>query len=125
MSFLLDTDHLSAHLKRPSGLAHRFIQYSGRLYTSTIVLAELYTWAYRRPDPAAALASIVKMLLHEVSLIAYDEDCAREFGRVRAELLSKGMDAPSLDMLIGSVALVYDLTVATALRIDSQPIGSK
>jgi hypothetical protein len=29
MSFLLDTDHLSAHLRRPSGLAHRFFQYFG------------------------------------------------------------------------------------------------
>lgn len=43
MSFLLDTDHLSAHLRRPSGLAHRFFQYSGRLYTSSIALAELHT----------------------------------------------------------------------------------
>jgi predicted nucleic acid-binding protein len=50
MSFLLDTDHLSAHLRRPSGLAHRFFQYSGRLYTPTIALAELYVWAYRRPN---------------------------------------------------------------------------
>jgi tRNA(fMet)-specific endonuclease VapC len=48
MSFLLDTDHLSAHLRRPTGLAHRFIQHSGRLYTVSIALAELYVWAYRR-----------------------------------------------------------------------------
>jgi hypothetical protein len=41
MSFLLNTDHLSAHLWRPSGLAHRFFQYSGRLYTSSVALAEL------------------------------------------------------------------------------------
>lgn len=47
MSFLLDTDHLSAHLRRPAGLAHRFIQHSGRLYTSTVALAELQE--YSRP----------------------------------------------------------------------------
>ena len=35
MSDLLDTNICSAHLKRPGGLAHRMIQYSGRLYTST------------------------------------------------------------------------------------------
>jgi len=58
MSFLLDTDHLSAHLRRPSGLAHRFFQYSGRLNTPSIALAELYVWAYRRPDPTAALVAI-------------------------------------------------------------------
>jgi hypothetical protein len=32
MSFLLDTNVVSAYLKRPRGLTHRFIQYSGRLY---------------------------------------------------------------------------------------------
>lgn len=58
MSFLLDTDHLSAHLRRPSGLMHRFVQHSGRLYTTGIALAELYVWAYRRPDPSKALASV-------------------------------------------------------------------
>jgi len=42
MSFLLDTNILSAHFRRPSGLAHRFFQYSGRLYTSSIALAELF-----------------------------------------------------------------------------------
>src|SRR5712692_5331686 len=85
MSFLLATDHLSTHLRRPSGLAHRFLQYSGRLYTPSIALAEVYVWAYRRPDPVAALESIDKMLFHEVSVVGYDNDCAKEFGRVRAE----------------------------------------
>jgi tRNA(fMet)-specific endonuclease VapC len=41
MSFLLDTNILSAQLRRPAGLAHRFFQHSGRLYTSSVVLAEL------------------------------------------------------------------------------------
>ena len=47
--FLLDTNIVSAHLRRPSGLAHRFFQYSGRLYTSSVALAELFVWAYNRP----------------------------------------------------------------------------
>ena len=42
MTHLLDTNILSAHLRRPSGLQHRFVQHAGRLYTSTIALAELY-----------------------------------------------------------------------------------
>src|SRR5687768_17053607 len=46
MSFLLDTNICSAHMRRPGGLAHRFIQHSGRLWTSTLVLAELYAGAY-------------------------------------------------------------------------------
>ncbi len=51
MSFLLDTNILSAHLRRPAGLAHRFFQHSGRLYTSGVSLAELYDWVNGRRDP--------------------------------------------------------------------------
>ena len=42
MSFLLDTNIVSFHLKHPRGLMHRFVQYSGRLYISSVALAELY-----------------------------------------------------------------------------------
>ena len=122
MSFLLDTDHLSAHLRRPAGLVHRFIQYSGRLYTSTIALAELHVWAYQRPEPAPALAAIGKMLFHEVSVVDYEHDAATEFGRVRVELRRLGIEVPSLDLLIASVALVYDLTLVTHNTADFENI---
>ena len=113
MSFLLDTNHLSAHLRRPSGLAHRFFQHSGRLYTPSIALAELYVWAYRRPDSTEALASIRTMLFHEVSVVDYSNDCANEFGRIRVELRRQGMEVPTVDLMIASVAIVFDLTLVT------------
>jgi predicted nucleic acid-binding protein len=47
MSFLLDTDICSAHMRRPSKLAHRFIQHGGGLAISTIVLAERYAGGYK------------------------------------------------------------------------------
>ena len=36
MSFLLDSDICSAHLRRPGSLFHRFVQHTGRLWISTI-----------------------------------------------------------------------------------------
>jgi tRNA(fMet)-specific endonuclease VapC len=113
MSYLLDTNILSAHLRRPSGLQHRFVQHAGRLYTSSVALAELYDWALRRPDPVAALAAVEKMLLHEVATIEFDNDCAKECGRLRGELRRQGIGVAALDVLIASVALLYDLTVVT------------
>ena len=62
MSFLLDTNILSAHLRRPAGLAHRFFQHSGRLYTSGVSLAELYDWVNGRRDPDPLRASVQKLL---------------------------------------------------------------
>ncbi len=122
MSFLLDTNILSAHLRRPSGLAHRFFQHSGRLYTSTVALAELFVWAYNRPDPTKVLTAIDELLFQDVSLLEYDRDCANEFGTVRIQLRRSGIEVPSLDLLIASVALVYDLTLVTHNTADFQNI---
>ena len=122
MSFLLDTNILSAHLRRPSGLAHRFFQHSGRLYTSSVVLAELFVWAYKRPDPTKVLDAIDELLFEEVTLLEYDRDRADEFGQVRIQLRRIGIEPPSVDLLIASVALVYDLTLVTHNTADFQNI---
>src|SRR5580658_8093639 len=99
MSFLLDTNILSAHLRRPAGLAHRFFQYSGRLYTSSVALAELFVWAHNRPDPTKFLNAIDELLLHEVAALDYDRDCANEFGRIRIQLRRSGIEVPTVDLL--------------------------
>ena len=76
MSFLLDTNICSAHLRRPSGLAHRFMQHAGRLFLPTVALGELYAWAFKRPDPAPLLRLIDDQLLKDVDILDYDSACA-------------------------------------------------
>ncbi len=122
MSFLLDTDHCSAHLKRPSGLMHRFVQYSGRLYIATIVLGELYTWAYHRQNPDSVILRVENDLLPDVTVIPFDTDCAKEFGRVRGQLLQSGISVSRVDLMIASVALVHDLALATHNTADYRNI---
>jgi len=122
MSFLLDTNILSAHLRRPAGLAHRFFQYSGRLYTPSVALAELFVWAHNRPDPTMVLIAIDELLFQEVNLLDFDRVCANEFGRVRIQLRRSGIEVPSVDLMIASVALVYDLTMVTHNTADFQNI---
>lgn len=113
MSFLLDTDICSAHLKRPSGLIHRFIQHAGRLHITSIVLAELYTWAFHRQQPATLLARIENDLLADVVVIDFDRACAKEFGRVRGTLLRQGIAVSRVDLMIAAVALAHGLTLVT------------
>lgn len=113
MSFLLDTDTCSAHLKRPSGLMHRFVQHSGGLYIPTIVLAELYTWAHHRKNPTPVIQRIENDLLCDVTVLEFDSDCAKEFGRVRGQLLQQGISVSRVDLLIAAVALVHNLTLVT------------
>lgn len=122
MSFLLDTDTCSAHLKRPSGLMHRFVQHSGGLHISTIVLAELYTWAYHRHKPASVTQRIENDLLPDVTVLDFDSDCAKEFGRMRGGLLQQGISISRMDLLIASVALVHNLTLVTHNTADYRNI---
>lgn len=122
MSFLLDTNTCSAHLKRPAGLMHRFLQHSGGLYIPTIVLGELYAWAYRRPHPHTLLDKIDNDLLRDVFLLDYGPACAKEFGRLRGTMLQQGLVVSWVDLMIGAVALTHDLTLVTHNTTDFRNI---
>lgn len=122
MTFLLDTNIISFHLRRAAGLNHRFNQHSGRLYTSSVCLAELFVWAHHRPNPAPFLQAINDLLYYEVGVLNFDRDCAVEFGRIRAQLRLRGTEVPTVDLMIASVALVFGLTLVTNNTSDFQRI---
>ena len=121
MSYLLDTNIVSAHLRRPSGLTHRFIQHSGRLSIPTLVLAELYAWAHGRDDPTPVLDKILH-LLDDVELLGFEQDSAERFGIIQTTLLRRGITVNPVDLMIAAVALVQDLTLVTNNTKDFQNI---
>jgi tRNA(fMet)-specific endonuclease VapC len=112
VSYLLDTNICSSHIRRPAGLAHRFMQHSGRLWMSSLVLAELYAGAYMLDQPDRVLAGIGE-LRKDVGLLVYDDKCAEEFGKLRGVLKRRGVAANPVDLMIASVALANDLTLVT------------
>lgn len=114
MKFLLDTNICSAYLKQPGRLTHRFTQHGGRLHLPSIVLAELFTWAYRRPDPSPLMAAIQTELLTCMNVVDFDSDCAEIFGRLRAMLMDQGTATNVVDLLIGSIAVNHGMTMVTA-----------
>jgi tRNA(fMet)-specific endonuclease VapC len=121
MSFLLDTDICSAHMRRPAKLAHRFVQYTGQIAISSVTLAELYAGAYKHSQVNRLLALIAD-LLQEVQVIDFDSACAERFGQVRGTLLQQGISVPTTDLMIASAALVHDLTTVTHNTADFQNI---
>ncbi|MGD0656053.1 MAG: type II toxin-antitoxin system VapC family toxin [Thermoguttaceae bacterium] len=121
MSYLLDTNICSAHFRRPAGLAHRFFQYSGRLYIPTIVLAELYSGAYHHPNPDPLLIEIEEFL-EDVEILVFDQTCAKKFGIIRGNLLRQGISISAADLIIASIALTNDLTLVTHNVSDFQYI---
>ncbi len=120
MSHLLDTNICSAHFRRPGGLAHRFIQYSGGLFVPTVVLGELYSGAYHTQN--AGLFRKIADLLNDVQVLSFDLNCAEEFGNIRGKLLQQGISVPTADLMIASVALVHNLTLVTHNTSDFQNI---
>lgn len=121
MNFLLDTDICSAHMRRPAKLAHRFIQYTGQIAISSVTLAELYAGAYHHSQ-ATKLLTLIADVLQEVDVIDFDSACAERFGQVRGTLLQRGISVPTTDLMIGSSALVHDLTMVTHNTTDFQNI---
>jgi tRNA(fMet)-specific endonuclease VapC len=112
MSFLLDTDTCSVHLKQNGNLSHKFLQYLGRLHMSVITVGELYTWTLRSKAPPQRSHALLD-LLNDVQVLDVREQVARKFGEVRAALLDAGQPKPEMDLLIASTALVHNLTVVT------------
>jgi tRNA(fMet)-specific endonuclease VapC len=121
VTFLLDTNICSAHLRRPSGLIHRFVQHAGRLSVPSIVLGELYTMAYGKADPRPVLQQI-RDLLKDVELILFDQASAEEFGRLRNVLKRQGIGISPIDLMIAAQAIAHDLTLVTHNLSDFQRI---
>jgi tRNA(fMet)-specific endonuclease VapC len=112
MTHLLDTNICSMFIKRPGRLAHRFLQHNGGLCVPTIVLAELYAWAER--STASRLHGAIRDdLLEIVEVLDFDRNCAKVFGRLRADSLNRGTNVPAVDLMIGAVAITHDLTLVT------------
>ena len=121
MSYLVDTNIVSPYIRRPSSLAHRILQHSGRLAIPTIVLGELHAWAHRRADPAPLLKSI-QLALVAFTLLDFDPACAEEFGRLKGQLGRRGIVVDPADLVIASTALVHGLTLVTHNTADFRAI---
>jgi tRNA(fMet)-specific endonuclease VapC len=112
VNFLLDPNICSAYLRGEGRVFNRFMQHSGGLATSAIVVAELYSWVYRANTKPERLNGLTD-LLSELQVLSVDQDIARRFGQVRAALLDQGRPTPDVDLLIGCTALHFDLTLVT------------
>jgi tRNA(fMet)-specific endonuclease VapC len=112
VSFLVDTDICSAHLKDVGRVTSRFLQYTGRVHVSVVTVAELFSWASRANASPRRLQGLLAFL-SDVTVLDVDVDIARKFGEVQAGFLDQGQVVPGMDLLIASTALVHDLTVVT------------
>ncbi|MFO0917844.1 MAG: type II toxin-antitoxin system VapC family toxin [Planctomycetaceae bacterium] len=112
MSYLLDTDIVSAHLKTNRRVTDRILQYLGRVHVSVITVGELTTWA-RRKQASRSRVMELDAFLQDATILPVTEMIARHFGALRAELLDIGRPTPTMDLWIAATALVHNLTLVT------------
>jgi tRNA(fMet)-specific endonuclease VapC len=113
MSFVVDTDICSAHLKGNGQIYNRFAQYRGGIYISILTLGELYTWASRNPAQSERRVAGIADMLSDVQVLPVDQQVAIRFGVTRADLLGRGIVVDVIDLFIAATALELNYTVVT------------
>lgn len=112
MSFLLDTDICSAHLKGDQAVWQKMQQHGGQLHVSVITVGELYTWTSRKGVSAKRQTSLREMF-RDIRIVEVTRAIGEEFGRLRASFFDAGRTPPDMDLLIAATALVSDFTLVT------------
>jgi tRNA(fMet)-specific endonuclease VapC len=94
MSFLIDTDTCSAHLKQRGIVGNRFLQYTGGLHLSAITLSELYAWVLRANAPSARLQALREML-NDMTVLDVTAHVAEKYGELQAQFLDAVRPRPA------------------------------
>ncbi|ETX00879.1 MAG: hypothetical protein ETSY1_09525, partial [Candidatus Entotheonella factor] len=117
MAYLFDTNAISEALRqRPNPDFMRWLQVLPRedQFTSTVVVAELYVAANRSAGRERWLRRIEEDILSTMTILPFELECARMYGRLRAQLLDAGTPIGDIDTQIAATALYHRLIVVTA-----------
>ena len=83
MSFLLDTDICSAHLKANRQVWGKFIQHTGQLHISAVTLGELTVWVSRK-NASPGRRRVLDSFLRDVTVLDITSSAGEKFGAIRA-----------------------------------------
>lgn len=114
MRYLLDTDTCIAAMRNHPLVVQRLAAVApGECAISTVTGYELYTGVEKCAKPAQELAK-VNLLLTTVCQTVFDARAARDAGRLRAVLESKGIMIGPYDILLAGHAVAAGLIMVTA-----------
>src|SRR5438128_178082 len=108
---LLDTNAASAGMRlNPAAVA--IMAVAEAIYLPSVALGELYYGAFHAAAAATQFAR-VQRLESEGDVVNPDSATAQIYGRIKAELRTKGQMIPDNDLWIAAVALQHGLTLMT------------
>jgi tRNA(fMet)-specific endonuclease VapC len=86
----------------------------GSIHLCSVVLAELLYGAYRGGAAHLALnLALVEQVRLDYASLPFDDRCAEEYGRLRAQLTTWGNVIGPNDLMIASIAVANQLTLVT------------
>jgi tRNA(fMet)-specific endonuclease VapC len=109
---MLDTDSVSFALRGQGAVGTRIVECRpSELCVSSITVAELRYGAERRRS--AKIHAAIDAFCSNVAVLPFDEVCASHFGRIAAELASRGTPIGDFDVLIAAHAVAAEATLIT------------
>lgn len=114
MRYILDTNAVIVLIagKSEALLRHIVAKNEGEIAISSIVAHKLYFGVYRSQKIHENLQTL-RLLLHDFSVLAFDQEDARVSGEIRSELARIGTPIGPYDVLIAGQAKARNLTVVT------------
>lgn len=111
--FLLDTDWIIDGLTGQAAALRELRRLPPSLVAVSVVsVGELFESAFNSPNPGPRLAN-VRSLLSGTRILPVTEPIMTRFAEIRAHLRRHGQLISDFDIVIGAIALEYDLTVLT------------
>jgi tRNA(fMet)-specific endonuclease VapC len=110
--FMLDTDSVSFALRGQGNVASRILEHKpSELCISSITLAELRFGADKRKS--RKLHQLIDTFAESVTPLPFDADATAHFGRLAANLASRGTPIGGFDALIAGHAIAQKLVLVT------------
>jgi tRNA(fMet)-specific endonuclease VapC len=114
--FLFDTDIISNLMRQaPSpALIRRLAAVTPeQQFTTAITVGELVYGAYRSGRAEYFLRRLDEQVFSDLTVVPFDGEAARVYGRLRSELERGGTPLSEPDLRIAAIALAHMLTVVT------------
>jgi tRNA(fMet)-specific endonuclease VapC len=114
--YLFDTDVLSHVLKkrRSAALMERLkATPQASQFTSAVNLAEIYFGVFRKEGRTDLLRYYEDEIFSRLTILPFDRESARIFGRIKAEIEQKGLPRFEADLQIAAVAIANNLILVS------------
>lgn len=114
--YLFDTDVMSRAVKAapPKALIERLSRIPRALqFTTSINAAEIFYGACRTVCRDELIRAFEELVLSRLTVLPFDLESARVFGRLKASLEKRGLPRSEPDLRIAAIALQRGLTIVT------------